>query len=290
MWLSMPSRAKIPARSPRGRTLDAGGRDDRDPHSLHQGHVDRHGHARHYFRKRGLKPVLLPGVPGSAEFMEAYQIALGAAGPKMLRTVPPKRGKNADLRTREHLTVGEVEALIEAARGNGTPPRRHHDPAGHPARAAGVRGLRPPLGSSRLPRRRAACPPGQERHPKHTPDPGRRVEGSAPASPGGPGVTLHLREQTGLALHDGRLRPDDRARRGCRWLGAQGAPAHAAPRLRASPTRVTTPGQSRDGLAIDRSAAPPSTRRWRRTNSRFLAVNGLPATVWLKRSGPPSPT
>ena len=37
---------------------------------------------------------------------------------EILRTVPPKRGKNADLRTREHLTVGEVEALIEAARGN----------------------------------------------------------------------------------------------------------------------------------------------------------------------------
>jgi site-specific recombinase XerD len=37
---------------------------------------------------------------------------------EILRTVPPKRGKNADLRTREHLTVDEVEALIEAARGN----------------------------------------------------------------------------------------------------------------------------------------------------------------------------
>ena len=37
---------------------------------------------------------------------------------EILRTVPPKRGKNADLRTREHLTVGEIEALIEAARGN----------------------------------------------------------------------------------------------------------------------------------------------------------------------------
>jgi integrase len=37
---------------------------------------------------------------------------------EILRTVPPKRGKNADLRTREHLTVDEVEALIEAAKGN----------------------------------------------------------------------------------------------------------------------------------------------------------------------------
>src|SRR3984957_5466162 len=40
------------------------------------------------------------------------------APPEILRTVPPKRSKNADLRTREHLTVDEVEALIEAAKGN----------------------------------------------------------------------------------------------------------------------------------------------------------------------------
>jgi integrase len=34
------------------------------------------------------------------------------------RTVPPKRQKNAELRTREHLTPDEVEALTGAARGN----------------------------------------------------------------------------------------------------------------------------------------------------------------------------
>jgi site-specific recombinase XerD len=34
------------------------------------------------------------------------------------RTVAPKRQKNAELRTREHLTPGEVETLIEAARAN----------------------------------------------------------------------------------------------------------------------------------------------------------------------------
>ena len=34
------------------------------------------------------------------------------------RTVAPTRRPNADLRTREHLTPGEVEALIEAAKGN----------------------------------------------------------------------------------------------------------------------------------------------------------------------------
>jgi type 1 fimbriae regulatory protein FimB/type 1 fimbriae regulatory protein FimE len=34
------------------------------------------------------------------------------------RAVAPKRSKNAELRTREHFTPDEVEALIEAARDN----------------------------------------------------------------------------------------------------------------------------------------------------------------------------
>jgi hypothetical protein len=33
-------------------------------------------------------------------------------------TVAPRRPKNADLRTREHLTLDEVERLIEAAKAN----------------------------------------------------------------------------------------------------------------------------------------------------------------------------
>lgn len=37
---------------------------------------DRHGHVRHYFRRDGLPRVALPGLPGSAEFMAAYQAAL----------------------------------------------------------------------------------------------------------------------------------------------------------------------------------------------------------------------
>jgi integrase len=36
----------------------------------------------------------------------------------VIRTVGPRRPKNADLRTREHLTDGEVEKLIEAAGAN----------------------------------------------------------------------------------------------------------------------------------------------------------------------------
>jgi hypothetical protein len=39
-------------------------------------YVDRHGKARHYFRKPGCKPVALPGLVGSDEFMAAYAEAL----------------------------------------------------------------------------------------------------------------------------------------------------------------------------------------------------------------------
>jgi integrase len=44
---------------------------------------DRHGKPRHYFRRPGQKRVPLPGLPGSAEFMEAYQAALAG------ETAPP---------------------------------------------------------------------------------------------------------------------------------------------------------------------------------------------------------
>lgn len=36
---------------------------------------DRHGKLRHYFRRGGSPRIALPGLPGSAEFMEAYQAA-----------------------------------------------------------------------------------------------------------------------------------------------------------------------------------------------------------------------
>jgi hypothetical protein len=37
---------------------------------------DRHGRPRYYFRRRGYKRIPLPGLPGSADFMAAYQAAL----------------------------------------------------------------------------------------------------------------------------------------------------------------------------------------------------------------------
>jgi hypothetical protein len=40
--------------------------------------VDRHGKIRRYFRRRGQKRVRLPGIPGSEEFIAAYQTAMAA--------------------------------------------------------------------------------------------------------------------------------------------------------------------------------------------------------------------
>jgi integrase len=42
---------------------------------------DRHGKVRHYLRKPGCKPIALPGLVGSAEFMAAYQQAVSATTP-----------------------------------------------------------------------------------------------------------------------------------------------------------------------------------------------------------------
>src|SRR3954454_24644115 len=40
---------------------------------------DRHRTMRHYFRRKGYSRVALPGIPGSAEFMAAYNSAMQGA-------------------------------------------------------------------------------------------------------------------------------------------------------------------------------------------------------------------
>ena len=130
---------------------------------------------------------------------------------EILRTVPPKRGKNADLRTREHLTVGEVEALIEAARGN----RYGHRDATmillafrHGLRASEVCDLRWDKSTSPAP---CCTSAGSRTAPRHAPHPRRRAKGAAPAPPGEPAVTVHFCQRAGIPVHHGRLRPHDRA-------------------------------------------------------------------------------
>jgi hypothetical protein len=44
---------------------------------------DRHGKLRHVFRRRGFKNVPLPSLPGSEEFMAAYQVALAGVESKL---------------------------------------------------------------------------------------------------------------------------------------------------------------------------------------------------------------
>jgi integrase len=53
--------------------------------------IDRHGKARHYFRRSGFKRIPLPGLPGSAEFMEAYQGALALGNEQPRQTVGAAR-------------------------------------------------------------------------------------------------------------------------------------------------------------------------------------------------------
>ena len=68
---------------------------------------DRHGKMRHYFRPPGRKPVPLPGLPGSDEFMEAYRVALKECG-------EPRRPQSAQSRT----LAGTLNAAIVAYYGS----------------------------------------------------------------------------------------------------------------------------------------------------------------------------
>jgi integrase len=60
------------------------------PRHVH-GFVDRHGKPRHYLRRPGFKPVPLPGLPYSLEFMEAYDAAM--AGHSIVRQIGSERTK-----------------------------------------------------------------------------------------------------------------------------------------------------------------------------------------------------
>ena len=63
---------------------------------------DRHGKVRRYLRRSGCKAVPLPGLPGSAEFMAAYQAALAGM------TAPQKQIGAA------RTVAGTVQALVAA--------------------------------------------------------------------------------------------------------------------------------------------------------------------------------
>jgi integrase len=56
------------------------------------GIIGRDGRVRYYFRRRGSKNVRLPGIPGSAEFMDAYRAAIGKAQPIVIGASRTKAG------------------------------------------------------------------------------------------------------------------------------------------------------------------------------------------------------
>jgi enterobacteria phage integrase len=60
-------------------------------------YIDRHGKLRRYFRRSGCRAMPLPGLPGSIEFMTAYQAALAIVSP------PPPSPK--------HVIAGSLAAL-----------------------------------------------------------------------------------------------------------------------------------------------------------------------------------
>jgi hypothetical protein len=111
------------------------------------------------------------------------------------------------------------------------------------ATSAGTRSTSPALCSTSAGSRTASRAPT---------DPGRRAAGAAPAAPGEPVIALRLRRRARLAVHHGRLCQPHRLPLPAP-PGAEGAPAHAAPRLRLRPRQqgARHPGDS--GLAGHRS-------------------------------------
>ena len=60
-------------------------------------YIERHGKVRRYFRRPGCRAIPLPGLPGSIEFMAAYQAALAIVSP------PPPSPK--------HVIAGSLAAV-----------------------------------------------------------------------------------------------------------------------------------------------------------------------------------
>jgi integrase len=87
---------------------------------------DRHGKLRHYFRRGYEKRIPLPGLPGSVEFMEAYQAALAGEGEKPASVKAPAPGsisalveayyRSADFRQLRDSTKTTYRGIIERFR------------------------------------------------------------------------------------------------------------------------------------------------------------------------------
>jgi hypothetical protein len=93
-----------------------------------QGWVDRYGRVHHYFRRAGYPRVRLPGLVGSAEFMAAYQTALGTEAAPIGRDKRSKPGSvsaaiaayysSGDFRSLSGGTPAKRRAILERFREN----------------------------------------------------------------------------------------------------------------------------------------------------------------------------
>jgi len=82
---------------------------------------DRHGKPRRYFRRRGSKRIPLPGLPGSTEFMEAYQAALaGVSAPNAIGASRTKPG------TMNAAIVGYYQSVAFRELASGTQRKYRH--------------------------------------------------------------------------------------------------------------------------------------------------------------------
>jgi integrase/recombinase XerD len=76
--------------------------------------IDRHGRVRHQFRRKGCKKKSLPGLPGSTEFMNAYQALLGETAHIEIGVSRSKAGTIAALIAGYYTSDAFTEALAPA--------------------------------------------------------------------------------------------------------------------------------------------------------------------------------
>ena len=75
--------------------------------------IDRHGNVRRYFRREGQRKIRLPGLPGSAEFMDAYRAALcGESAPTNPRQLATNERPKAP-------SGGSVKCILNQANSRG---------------------------------------------------------------------------------------------------------------------------------------------------------------------------
>ena len=185
------------------------------------------------------------------------------------RTVTPKRAKNADLRTREYLTIDEVERVDgrcaeEPLRAS----RRHYDFDRLPPRVPRFRGRRPSLGSGGFQSRRPPCAQGQARHAERAPCSGaemraiRRLQRETTARP------VCFCKRAARAIHDCRLRPYGGARRKRSEARSQSPSSHAPTCLWLRPRKRGT--RHPFGASLSRTSEHPAHGQVHRASIRPL--------------------